>query len=188
MEVFGEKEVNNIMSKFLKFILLIIISVFLTFLMCLIHSKYYDDSILFNFTILIPVIVSILSVFIWALKYKDLFERFLVFTSILLCSLLIMYVGPFTINRSISTFIYFYTVENGQINKNDFNQAYLKKFINRRYKDSVDFGFLDCEDNICKPNIKTRIFYYILRPIGKITASDSYYKQFKEMQMKKDGI
>lgn len=175
------------LNKFLKFTLLITASIFATLLICLIHSIFYNYNIMFNFTILIPIFVSISAIGIWKIKYKDAFEGFLVFWVILLCSLLVMYIGPFTINRSLSTFIYFYAVENGEINKNNYDKTYLDEFIKRRYDDGEKFGFLDCNNDICRPNIKTRIFYYILSPLGKITTSDKYYKQFKSIQNKKDG-
>ena len=170
---------NNNISKIICLCLCFVISTFFVFLICYLQAKIFDTDYLLNYTLIIAIICSVLAVCVWTIKYKDNFEKFLVFISILFFNMLLIYIGPLTVNRSLSTFIYFYSVENGSVKKDLYKEAYYKDFVARRYTDGQIFGFLSCDEAVCKPNIRTKMFYYVLSPIGKITASDKHYKEFK---------
>lgn len=170
---------KDLFLKFLFFCFVILVSTVFVIGICYFQAKIFDTDYLLNYTLIISIICSILAVCVWSIKYKDNFEKFLVFICILFFNMLLIYIGPLTVNRSLSTFIYFYTVENRSVKKDFYEESYYKDFVARRYTDGQIFGFLSCEDNVCRPNIRTKMFYYFLYPIGKITASDKHYKEFK---------
>ena len=88
--------------------------------------------------------------------------------------------SPVFIDRSLSLFIYFYSVGNGTVKRDTLNEQYYKKFFDRRIQDAENMHFISCDKNICTPKIKAKIAYYILFPIGKITNSLKNYNDFKK--------
>lgn len=167
------------LSKFVVFFCCWLLSIALVLLVCFLQAKVYDTDYLFNYTFLISFVVAFVCVALWNIRYKDIFENILLFSFLLCFNMLLIYIAPLTVNRSLSTFIYFYSVENKQISKKIYEDGYYNDFVIRRFEDGENFGFLECDKNLCKPNIKTKIFYYILMPLGKITLSDKHYKEFK---------
>ena len=87
-------------------------------------------------------------------------------------------------DRSLSSFIYFYSIENKKITTDIFKPEYIEPYVQRRFLDGEKLGFLKCSDNICKPTLKTKITYYLLLPVAKITRTDKEYKKFKNFMDK----
>ena len=110
----------------------------------------------------------------------------MVFCTYFLISSIFIYFGPVTLDRSLSAFIYFYSVENKEINTDIFDAEYFDKYIQRRFDDGEKIGFLKCYNSICKPTIKTKIVYYTLYPCGKLSKTLTEYDKFKSMLEKKE--
>ena len=166
--------------KFFYFLFCLIISTLIVILICFIEGKVSDTDLLFNYIMTISIFSSFIAICVWSIKYKSLFEKLIIFFCILFFNMLVIYIGPLTTNRSLSTFVYFYAVEKNEVNKNLYDESYYKDFVYRRYLDGDKMGFLTCDESKCKPNIRTKIFYYILYPLSKITASDKHYKEFRK--------
>ena len=171
---------SNNFYKFLWLILCGMVSTIVVCTICFCQAKIFDTDYLLNYTFIISAIASLAAVLVWNIKNKDSFENFLTFMIFLFFNMLLIYIGPLTVNRSLSTFIYLYAVQNGEIKKDIFDENYNSAFMSRRFYDGEKFGFLNCDNEVCKPNIRTKIFYYILYTTGKLTASDKHYKEFKE--------
>ena len=153
------------------FLTLIIISFF----------SYSLNKVLFFNSFLIALIVSVCFAYIWYVKNKNIFETFLCFLIFALISINMSALAPVFIDRSLSVFTYFYAVENGIIPNNIYNEKYFKEFSLRRIEDANNMLFLKCNDNECIPTIKSKLAYYILMPIGKITNSMKNYNEFKNV-------
>ena len=105
---------------------------------------------------------------------------FLVFLCYFLSISFFSYLGPTTVDRSLSVFVYFYAVEENGIPENYQNERYFKDFTKRRLEDGIKTGMLSKEGNIYKPTIKSKILYGIFYPISVITGTDETYKKFKK--------
>lgn len=141
------------------------------------------DGVLFFSAFIIAFISSCAAFLLWLKKNKNPFENFLVLLTFILFNTLFVYFGPVTIDRSLSSFIYFYAVENKTISASKiYNEEYFKPYIQRRFDDGVKIGFLKCDNSgLCTPKLKTKITYYSLCPIAKITGTLGEYKEFKKM-------
>lgn len=140
------------------------------------------DSVFFK-VYTIAFMGTLAALIIWVLRYKDLFENFLVAISCICFYSLFLFLGPATIERSLSFFIYFYAAENKSIQQDIFNgnEEYFQKFVSRRFEDGNKLGFLKCDDtNICTPTIKAKILHKVFYPFGKITKTLYYYDDFKK--------
>lgn len=172
----------KIINKISIFILSLIISVAITIVLINIIANFNLTHILFSFTFLLSLISSLLALLIYKciMKSDNFYEHILITTNMILFNMLFIYIGPLTVNRSLSTFVYFYAVENKKVPQNIYNESFFKDFAARRIKDGHNFGFLECKnDEYCYPNLKTKVFYNILYPIGKITQSETKYIEFK---------
>lgn len=168
------------MQKFKLYILGLIVSILTMFPITYIYTTY-KQGVLFFSAFIIAFCCSFIGFFIWRKYYKEKFENFLVFCTYFLISSIFIYFGPVTLDRSLSAFIYFYSVENTEINTDIFEKKYFDKYIQRRFDDGEKIGFLKCEKNICKPTLKTKLVYYSLYPCGKLSKTLTEYDKFKAM-------
>ena len=176
--------------KFIAFVFYLIITNLTMLLFIYFYTKLMRNVLFFD-AIFIAFICSLVIGIIWVHYNKNkLFENFLVIFSAALFNIIFIYLGPITLDRSLSSFIYFYAVEKGEINADVvFDEAYFKPYIKRRFTDGEKIGFLSCsDDNICKPTQKTKIIYRVLYPLGKVSHTLENYKNFKSHINQKNKI
>ena len=171
---------GGIMKKPLHFCLLLLFSIFLMFPVTYIYKTFFGGVLFFS-AFAIAFFSAFLAFLVWLKFYKEKFEGFLVFMALFFVSVIFIYFAPVTLDRSLSSFIYFYAVENGEIKKDIYDEKYFSKYIERRFTDGDKIGFLNCSDEICKPTIKTKIVYYLLYPCGKFSNTMDEYEKFKQM-------
>ena len=143
--------------------------------------KTFSEGVLFFSAFGIAFIAALLSFFIWRIFYKENFESFLIFSTLFFISVIFIYFAPVTLDRSLSSFIYFYSVENKEIPRDIYEEKYFSEYIDRRFTDGEKIGFLSCDKKNCKPTLKTKIVYYLLYPCGKISNTTTEYNKFKSM-------
>ena len=166
-------------QKILLYVLGLFFSMFITLIITLLFNSI-NTGVLFFSAFVIAIISGILSSVIYTLKDRDIFTDILVIFSYVLFNLFFIYIGPVTLDRSLSSFIYFYSVENGSIDMDIYREDYFRPYIQRRFEDGEKIGYLKCENGICKPTLKTKITYGILYPIGKISNVLQNYDNFSE--------
>ena len=130
----------------------------------------------------IPFLVLISSLIgggIWFFHYKDKFETILVWLTYLFFGFSFIIMAPIAIDRSLSTFIFFYTVEHQEFSKDKISKEYIDDFINKRFEDALRGGFLIQENEKYKPNYRAKIYYYIFYPLGMVTNTLGNYKKFE---------
>lgn len=125
---------------------------------------------------------TLAALILWILRYRNLFENFLVTISCMCFYSLFLFLGPATIERSLSFFIYFYAAENKTIQQDIFNgnEEYFQQFVSRRFEDGTKLGFLKCDETgTCSPTVKAVVLYKVFYPFGKITKTLYFYDNFK---------
>lgn len=165
------------MKKLLQYFLCLIITTAIMLSVIFIYTKF-TNGVLFFSAFLIAILSSIIGVLLWVLNNKNFFENFLVLMTFSMFNILFVYFGPVTLDRSLSSFIYIYSAENGKITKNIYDENYFNKYILRRFEDGEKIGYLKCDNNYCYPTIKTKITYFILFPLGKISGTLKNYDEF----------
>ncbi len=168
-------------KKLLQYCLCLIVSTVFMLLVTYIYTLNKDHGVLFFSAFFIAIVSSVAGWGLWYIKNKNLFENFLVVFTYILFNILFIYFGPVTMDRSLSSFIYFYSVERGEIPVEIFNDEYFRPYVKRRFEDGEKIGYLNCQDRVCKPKLKTRITYYVLYPLGRITNTLTAYDEFKVM-------
>ena len=88
--------------------------------------------------------------------------------------------APLAIDRSLSTFIFFYTVQNGSIQEDKISQKYIDDFVKKRFDDAVKGNFLKKEGEMYTPQFRAKLYYYIMYPLGNITNTLDNYKYFEK--------
>ena len=166
-------------KKILFYLLSVLLAIFATYLAVSVIS-HTINKVLFFSAFLIAVTVSAILASIWQIKHKNLFESLLCFISLSLICINAISLSPLYVDRSLSVFVYLYSVENKTIPKDIFNEQYYKKYANRRIQEAEKMYFLKCDENACAPTIKSKIAYFILVPVAKITNSFANYKEFKD--------
>ena len=167
-------------KKITVFISALVVSILIMLPVTYIYASY-KKGVLFFSAFLIAFLCSLVGFLIWHKFYKEKFEGFLSFCTIFLISAIFIYFGPVTLDRSLSSFIYFYSVENGQITRNIYDEDYFSAYIQRRFEDGKKIGFLDCDENYCRPTFKTKLVYYILYPCGIASKTLNEYYKFDKM-------
>ncbi len=105
----------------------------------------------------------------------------MVLVSFFLFNILYSFYITIILDRSLSGFIYFYTVENKSISMDIYNESYFRPFVERRFEDGQQLGFLECDSKTrtCTPTLKNKFIYYVTYPIGKLTGTLKNYDRFK---------
>lgn len=139
----------------------------------------YGSGLLLLWIPLLVLISSLVGGGIWFFCYKDLFETMLVWLIYLFFGFAFIIMAPIAIDRSLSTFIFFYAVEHQEFSKDKISEKYIEDFINKRFEDGVKGGFLIKENEKYKPDYRAKIYYYIFYPLGIVTNTLGGYKKFE---------
>ncbi len=166
--------------KLISFLICFIISIVLMLSAVLLYRIFYNGVLYFD-AIFIGILAAFVSFLLWTHFNKEKFEALLVFMSLALFNILILYFGPVTLDRSLSSFVYFYSVENGSIPEHIYNDEYFIPYIDRRIIEGEKMGFLSCNNEVCNPTFKAKFLYYLLNPIGRVTKTLNNYDEFKLM-------
>ena len=169
---------TEILKKFAIFFLGICFSLFLTLAITYFFQRQ-NNGVLFFSAFNIAIISGILSSTIYLAIYRDKFTYFTILLSYILFNALFIYLGPVSLDRSLSSFIYFYSVENGKIRQDIFDEKYFRPYIQRRFDDGVKIGYLKCDNEICYPTAKTKMTYKLLHPLSKFSGVIHNYNDFK---------
>lgn len=148
-------------------------------LICLLYlfSKYGSGLLLLYMPLFI-FLSSLIGVAIWWYKFHNGFESFLVYTTYVGFGFAFVFLAPFAVERSLSTFILFYAAEHDGISQVNFSSEYKNVFFQKRFDDAVKGGFLYEENGLYKPTLRTEIYYNMLYPLGVATNLLGNYEQF----------
>lgn len=170
---------NTTLKKFITYFAGIMVSLFI--LLTVTHIFVKQDSGVFFFSAFyIAIISGFLGSLIYLITDRDRFTYFVTLVSYVSFNALFIYLGPVSLDRSLSSFIYFYSVERGEISRNIFGEEYFKPYIERRFQDGIKIGYLKCDDKICRPTQKTKLTYKFLYPISKFSNVINNYNDFKK--------
>lgn len=153
-------------------LILAIISLYLLF--------SYNTGLVLLYTPYMILAVSFIGVLIWSVWYKDLFEKILIYVTYTCSLFAFVILIPLAVERSLSSFIYFYTVEQGYFDKRFVSNEYMSDFLDKRLIDGVKGKFLRQEGDLYYPTFKTKVFYNILNPFGILTGTLKNYEVFKD--------
>ncbi|MBR6127839.1 hypothetical protein IKQ21_09160 [bacterium] len=169
---------NKTIKQFVTYFAGIIVSLFL--MLVITHFFVLKDcGVLFFNAFFIAAVSGFLGSLIYLFVDRDKFVYFVVLVSYVLFNALFVYLGPVSMDRSLSSFIYFYSVEKGQTTQNVFSEEYFRPYILRRFEDGVKIGYLRCDGGVCYPTAKTKYTYKFLYPLGKFTGVMKNYDEFK---------
>ncbi len=170
---------NNFLNKFITYTLSGIL--YITILIALLYCYFTNGSgFILLYTPLFIISTSIIGSIIYYLKHKTAFETFLVYISYIGIGFAFIFLAPFAVDRSLSTFIFFYAVEHQSYPQNKISTTYMEDFFEKRLKDGVNGGFLIKEDNIYKPTARAKLYYNLLYPLGYSTNMLNNYNTFKK--------
>ena len=165
-------------NKFLLYFAGMIISIIVS-LVGIFIFMFFNNVLFFN-ALKIAFLSALIGGLFWYKYNKDKFELFVVTVSYIFCTSMFIYLGPVTVDRSLSSFIYFYSAENGSIPTHILDKEYFEPFVARRFSDGELIGMLKCDENHCEPRIKAKILYYILYPLSQITKTNKNYEIFRD--------
>lgn len=140
----------------------------------------YNSGLLLLYTPFIVIVSSSIVVVFWFYFYKNIFETFIIWLMYIFLGFSYLIMAPLAIDRSLSTFIFFYTVQNGSIQEDKISQKYIDDFIKKRFDDAVKGNFLKKEGEIYTPQFRAKLYYYIMYPLGNITNTLDNYKYFEK--------
>lgn len=175
------KEKQIIKRKFFCYFYSLLASIAFLFFIIFLFNKLKGSEILYFNSIKFAFVSSIIGFLLWIKCNKDIFENFTVFLSQLFICIFVAYIGPTTIDRSLSSFMFFYSVENGYISKNIKDEKYIDNYLKRRYSDAEKIGYFKCDAQNCYPTLRTKITYFLFYPMGKISSTLDNYYEFKTM-------
>ena len=178
----------NLLKKLLQFMFCLIIATVSMLIYTYIYKSTQPEGVFFFNAFIIALLGGITGTIIWTIKNKDLFENFLIFLVFSMFNTLFIYFGPVTLDRSLSSFIYFDSVQYGSVSKDIFDDTYFEPYVQRRFTDGAKIGYLKCDDVNCYPTLKTKITYTILYPLGKLTNTTQDYENFKKFYNKKYNV
>lgn len=149
------------------------------------YVRISDDPIIFFASIIIAVITTIL---VCVVLYKGLKGSWNKFTTTMvgfvyfLGIIIIAVFGPTFIDRSISYHIAFYAVEEQSIDVDEMRDTFSEEIFDKRIHDAITTGFVtENADGTLSPTNKSKLMYFILKPIGDLTDSMDTYEEMKEM-------
>lgn len=123
---------------------------------------------------------ALISLGIWWKRYKNVFESFLVYVTSVCVLFSFLLLVPIVVERSLSCFVYFYAVEQGGISVSQIPPEFSNQFIQKRFDDGVVGHFLEKQGERYLPTSRSRLFYTIYHPLGKLTNTLSNYQRFKQ--------
>ena len=143
-------------------------------------ATYIHETSIFFKALLLALICAGAGTLLYRRKYKDIFETILVFISYAASLALIIYMGPVTLDRSLSSFIFIYAAQEGSIPADIYDETYFRPFAERRFKDGEKMNFLNRDNNgFCTPTWKSKLTYRVLYPLAHFTQTDDSYQQFR---------
>lgn len=126
---------------------------------------------------------SVIGLAFWLIRYRSLFETLLVFLTYLSFGFAFIVMAPIAIDRSLSSFIFFYAVEHNGFPKVELSRDYKDDFFRKRIIDAHKGYFLVLEDNLYVPTFRAKMYYNLFYPLGKMTNMLGNYEQFvKEVE------
>lgn len=167
--------------KLLYYFLSLILSTILMLLVTSLYTCFEKHGVLFFSAFFIAFLCSFIGLGVWYIKYKNGFENFLIILTFIMFNTLFVYFGPVTLDRSLSSFIYFYSVEENSIPRDIFNKEYFEPYVQRRFEDGEKIGYLKCSEQFCYPTLKSKLTYWVFYPFGRLTGTLSNYDEFKQM-------
>ena len=123
---------------------------------------------------------TLLSGWIWWKRYKNAFGAFLMYVASASCLFPFLMCVPIVVERSLSCFIYFYAVEEGHVAASQIPQDFNQAFIQKRFDDGVEGNFLRQQDGQYVPTFRTKVFYTVYYPLGRLTHTLPNYQHFKK--------
>lgn len=177
-EMKAEKQL--ILNKLIWYGLGACIAFFLCLLVIRFLATYGHETSLFFKALLLALICAGLGTLLYRKKHKDIFETILVFISYAASMTLFIYMGPVTLDRSLSSFVFIYAAQEKQIPADVYNETYFRPFVERRFSDGEKMNFLICHpDGFCTPTWKAKLTYHLLFPLARFTHTDASYQQFR---------
>lgn len=123
-------------------------------------------------------VTSFIGVLVWWYKFRDLFCSILLWLTYVGFGFAFIFLAPFAVERSMSTFIFFYAVQNDGIKELNLSKEYKDHFFEKRIEDGVKGHFLTKEGNTYKPTLRAKLYYHLLYPVGVVTNMLSNYEAF----------
>lgn len=117
---------------------------------------------------------------VWSIWQKDIFDTFVVFCCYITAGFSFIFLAPYAVDRSLSTFIFFYSVEHDGFQATAMSDEYMQVFYQRRLDDGVNGGFLVKEGDKYHPTFRAKVYYHLMYPIGVITNSLENYQKFTD--------
>lgn len=139
----------------------------------------HSSGLVLLYTPYLVMFASFVGIAVWLIKFREKFEIFLVYITYITSLFSFVILLPLAAERSLSSFIYFYTVEKGSFHYHTLSKEYLNDFVKKRLDDGIKGGFLIKKDKKYLPTTKTKIFYNLLYPLGEMTGTLENYKKFK---------
>ncbi len=123
---------------------------------------------------------SLVGVLIWWNKFRDIFDSILIYITYVCFGFAFVFLVPFAVERSLSTFILFYAVQNNYFPELKISQEYKDAFFEKRVDDAIKGNFLSKDEDGYKPTMRTKVYYNILYPLGKATNMLGNYEKFEQ--------
>ena len=170
-----------IKNELLKKILILILGglIYSVILVTLFYFSYKSGSgLLLSYAPWFIIFGAFIGLFLWWYIFKNFFETILVYLLYVCFGFAFIFLAPFAVDRSLSTFILFYAVEHDGISNKHFSNQYMVDFFDKRFDDAVKGKFLVYEDGVYKPTYRAEAYYYMLYPLGFAAHMLGNYEQF----------
>ena len=155
--------------------------VYLSLLLSLLYLFFrYGAGLLLFYMPLFIFASAFIGVLVWFYKFYDKFEAFLVYVSYVCFGFSFVFLVPFAVERSLSTFILFYAAQHDGIPQIELSQNYKNIFFKKRFDDALKGNFLVQEGDVYKPTFRTKLYYGLLYPLGKVTDMLGNYELFEK--------
>ena len=133
------------------------------------------------------VLSSVVGLGVWLIKYRYLFEALLVFFTYFGVGFAFIVMAPIAVDRSLSSFIFFYAVEHESFPQVELSSDYKTIFFQKRFDDAMKGNFLVKENDVYKPTFRAKLYYGLFYPLGMITNSlENYHAFAKEVDAVKN--
>jgi hypothetical protein len=98
-----------------------------------------------------------------------------------------VFLAPYAVDRSLSTSIFFYSIQHNGFPENSVSDKYMTDFYTRRLNDGINGNFLIKKDGKYHPTLRTKMYYHLMYPIGLATNSLENYNKFSDEVNKNIG-